>query len=110
MIMRAVMIGDILALARVLRGQTQRDWDVLCHRAFYETHCADKCRKRARRIPLGWGDGSLMAWCFAGRFRRGAADLADWTFCKALAFATEKLLEWRDSQACRAHRSREIEE
>ncbi len=63
--MRPILIGDILACARLLQRQPHALRLKLCAQWLYETHCADKYRKRKGRVHPKWGNGSLMARCTA---------------------------------------------
>ncbi len=59
--MRSVLLGDIVALARVLLVVPQGDRRELAQRTIAEAHIAHRIFKRFKRPHVHWGNGSLMA-------------------------------------------------
>jgi serine O-acetyltransferase len=59
--MRALLVGDILAAARVLVVRNPHEWDSTLHAFLDDAHAAHKFHKRLRKPHPTWGNGSLMA-------------------------------------------------
>ena len=60
--MRSVCHSDLVHLGRMLLAQPPHRRPVICARAFYEAHAADKYRRVYGRAHPGFGDGSLASW------------------------------------------------
>lgn len=69
--MRPVMIGDLLAAARVLRAQPPAARDAVIASLIAEADLADRWRGHTGRAHPRFGNGSLMAAALA---RRPAAE------------------------------------
>ena len=89
------MIGDLLALARLLARRAPGDWGWFADQALSQAHAADKFRKRYGRVHGRWGDGSLLGWCLLRGEDRARVDFSDQMFCRALAQAIAALAQWR---------------
>lgn len=63
--MRPVLIGDVLAAARVLRDLPEEARGVELARLLAEADLADRIRKRTGRAHPRYGNGSLMAAALA---------------------------------------------
>lgn len=59
--MRPVLIGDVLAAARVLFVLGEEDWIVCIDRMIWQAQVADRYRRRLGKPHPAWGNGSLMA-------------------------------------------------
>ena len=95
------MIGDLLALARLLARRAPGDWGWFADQALSQAHAADKFRKRYGRLHGRWGDGSLLGWCLLRGEDRARVDFSDQMFCRALAQAIAALAQWRLSRSRR---------
>jgi hypothetical protein len=96
--MRALQMGDLIAVARVLILRNRDDWAGLAERFLLQAHAAHAFHKRRRRPHPLWGNGSLMARAnmevFAPQPRDGAAD-----FLAALQVSLAVVAEWRAQRA-----------
>lgn len=61
--MRAILHGDVVALARVLLSVRREDRTVLCDRVFDKAHAADKYRKKSGVYHSHLGSGHLASAC-----------------------------------------------
>ncbi len=59
--MRPVLIGDLIACARVLLAQPEAQWTEIIARMIRQAKQAETYRIRYRRAHVKWGDGSLMS-------------------------------------------------
>jgi hypothetical protein len=95
------MIGDVMALARVLALFAKPQHRAICRQALEKTHVADKYRKRLGRLHPRWGDGSLMGFSLRAFPRAGRDDFGDQAYCDAFQTALDALRLWRLEQARR---------
>ena len=81
--MRPVLVGDLIAAARVLRAEPAAARDGCIARLIAEADLADRSRKRLGRPHAVYGNGSLMA---AALRRRPAPEpfLSDLAYLDAL--------------------------
>ena len=88
--MRRVLVGDLLALAAVLRQQPDPD---LAARLLAEAHAAHRYFRRFGRPHPRWGNGSLMGRALP----IGGGLLADWSPAglQAMGMACTALAEWQ---------------
>jgi len=61
--MRAILHGDVVALARVLLCVRREDRAALCDRIFDMAHAADKYRKKSGVYHKHLGSGHLASAC-----------------------------------------------
>ena len=81
--MRPVLIGDIIAAARVLIVVPRDDWDHTVAQLLGQARTADRYRRRFGRAHPAWGNGSVMA--AASTWPRGRERfLSDATYLDAL--------------------------
>jgi serine O-acetyltransferase len=59
--MRPILIGDVIAAARVLLARQEADWPECIARMLKQAVLAERYRDRFGRLHPLWGDGSLMA-------------------------------------------------
>jgi hypothetical protein len=92
--MRAVQMGDLIAVARVLILHDPRQWRALAQMFLQQAHAAHAFHKRKRRPHPVWGNGSLMARAngetFAPQPRDGDAD-----FLGAMQQSLAAIAAWR---------------
>ena len=87
--MRAVLHGDLVALARVLLAAPAQARAGLCRSVIAEARVAAAVVRRLRRPHPRWGDGSVMAACAAHPARREPfASDAEYLDCLGLVIAT----------------------
>lgn len=90
--MRRLLIGDLLAAARVLAPVAPAERAPLMDRLLLQAHAAHLYAKRFGRGHPVWGNGSLMARAL----REPAADLAPARLQLALlALVIDRLQRWR---------------
>ena len=99
--MRAVMIGDLMALARGISGLPAAKRVSECLRAFDCAHVADKYRKRFGRLHPKWGNGSVMGFALLAYGGHRRHDLSDPAYCAAFEIVLKALRLWRLSQSRR---------
>jgi len=90
--MRPVLIGDVIAAARVLLAQSDAQWPDCVDRLIWRAHVADRYRRRLGKPHTNWGNGSLMA--AAAREPQIADEpfLADLRYLRALACVLDRLI------------------
>ncbi|APE43808.1 hypothetical protein BOO69_10580 [Sulfitobacter alexandrii] len=95
--MRAVLLSDVIAAARALRGVPASGRAVVCARMLREAHWADRHTRRLGKVHAAWGNGTLKAAAEAyGPVGAGRFD--DPEFCECLQMVAAALAE-----KCRAH-------
>jgi len=88
--MLTVLIGDVMATARVLRAVDAKAAPQLLDRMLAEAHAAHLYRKRTGRAHPVWGNGSLMAR--AGAFGPGFdLPMSDARHLACMALVIERL-------------------
>jgi serine O-acetyltransferase len=96
--MRALQVGDLIAVARVLILRERHEWRALVQMFLQQAHAAHAFHKRRRRPHPQWGNGSLMARAntevFAPQPRDGDAD-----FLAALQHCLAAIAAWRAHRA-----------
>jgi hypothetical protein len=96
--MRALQMGDLIAVARVLIFRDRVEWAGLVKRFLFDAHVAHAFHKRRLRPHPVWGNGSLMARAnaeiFAPQPRDGDAD-----FLAALQMSISVIADWRAQRA-----------
>ena len=89
--MRPVLIGDVLALARVLFVLGEEEWAVCADRLLWQAHVADRYRKRLGKPHPAWGNGSLMAVTGAEPKADAEPFLSDLRWLRALSCVLDRL-------------------
>jgi len=89
--MRPVLIGDVLAAARVLFVLGEEDWIVCIDRLIWQAQVADRYRRRLGKPHPAWGNGSLMA--VTGTVPKADAEpfLSDPRWLRALCCVLDRL-------------------
>jgi hypothetical protein len=96
--MRALQIGDFIAVARVLILRDRADWAGLVQDFLMQTHAAHAFHKRRRRPHPLWGNGSLMARANAEVFALQPRD-GDADFLAAMQECLAAVAAWRAARA-----------
>jgi serine O-acetyltransferase len=96
--MRALQVGDIIAVARVLILRDRAGWAGSVERFLYEAHVAHSFHKRRRRPHPLWGNGSLMARANTEAFAPQPRD-GDEDFLSALRLCLGVIADWRARRA-----------
>jgi hypothetical protein len=96
--MRALQIGDFIAVARVLVLRDRADWAGVVRGFLVQAHAAHVFHKRLRRPHPHWGNGSLMARANAEAFAPQLRD-GDMDFLAAMQECLAAVAEWRASRA-----------
>ena len=96
--MRALQVGDLIAVARVLILRDQREWRALVQMFLQQAHAAHAFHKRRRRPHPHWGNGSLMARANVEVFAAQPRD-GDATFLAALQVCLSAVVDWRERRA-----------
>lgn len=89
--MRPVLIGDVIAVARVLFVLPDGDWTPCVDRLIWQAKIADRYRRRLGRPHPAWGNGSLLA---AASLEVRAEDepfLSDLRWLRALSCVLDRL-------------------
>jgi hypothetical protein len=96
--MRAVQVGDLIAVARVLVQRDHSSWAGVLDEFLAQAHAAHLYHKRLQRPHPIWGNGSLMARAY-GDF--GASPLPDRHsgFLAALQATLVAIVAWREQRA-----------
>ena len=92
--MRAVLHGDVVALARVLLGVEKARRLRVCIQIFDRAHAADKYRKRFGRYHKCLGAGSLASACW-GMAKVPEPFLSDKDYAHCLRVIYDQVLEGR---------------
>ena len=92
--MRAVQVGDLIAVARVLILHDRGDWAAMAHRFVVQAHAAHAFHKRHYRPHPVWGNGSLMARANAEAFMPQPRD-GDMRFLAAMQAGLAAIADWR---------------
>jgi hypothetical protein len=89
--MRPVLIGDVIAAARVLFVLGEEHWTGCIDRLIWQAQVADRYRRRLGRPHPAWGNGSLMA--VAGAEPKADAEpfLSDPRWLRALSCVLDRL-------------------
>ena len=91
--MRPVVLGDLVALAQVLRGGPPDNWTETLHSMIRRAAIAeDWCLRTSRRHPE-WGCGSLYDVAAPAGCTLSDADTTDPVFLRALAAACHVVAE-----------------
>ncbi len=96
--MRALQIGDLIAVARVLILRERHEWQVLVQMFLQQAHAAHAFHKRRRRPHPQWGNGSLMARANTEVFAPQPRD-GDSCFLAALQTCLAAVALWRECRA-----------
>ncbi len=92
--MRTVMLGDVVALACVLRAMPKCDHASLLASFLDRAHSAHKVHKRLGRPHCDWGNGSLLS--LAERQPQHPAPFCgDVAFMDALRAVIDAILHWK---------------
>jgi serine O-acetyltransferase len=92
--MRAVQVGDLIAVARVLILHEPRQWAGMAQGFLTQAHAAHAFHKRHRRPHPTWGNGSLMARANAEAFVAQPRD-GDARFLAAMQVGLAAIADWR---------------
>lgn len=96
--MRALQMGDLIAVARVLVLRDRAEWVGLVEGFLFDAHVAHAFHKRWQKPHPAWGNGSLMARAnfetFAPQRRDGDAD-----FLAAIQICICVIADWRARRA-----------
>ena len=92
--MRALQMGDLIAVARVLILREHAEWSGLVRRFLQQAHAAHAFHKRHRRPHPQWGNGSLMARANSEVFAPQPRD-GDAKFLAALQLCLASVADWR---------------
>ena len=90
--MRPVLIGDVIAVARVLLTQSDARWPACVDRLLWQADVADRYRRRLGKPHAAWGNGSLMATAAAEPRIADEPFLADIRYLRALACVLDRLI------------------
>jgi serine O-acetyltransferase len=93
--MRALQMGDLIAVARVLILRERHEWRALVQMFLQQAHAAHAFHKRRRRPHPQWGNGSLMARANAEEFAPQPRD-GDADFLAALQLCLLAVADWRE--------------
>ena len=90
--MRPLLIGDLIAVARVLLATEEARWPAVVDRLLREAELADRHRMATGRAHVAFGNGSLMA--ATGQHIRPPEPLAsDRRYLRALACVIDRILK-----------------
>jgi serine O-acetyltransferase len=82
--MRSILIGDAIAMARVLLTRPEEDWPTACSQILHQASVAERYRTRFARPHPRWGDGTIMAAASA-HARAREPFLSDLRYARALS-------------------------
>ncbi len=91
--MRAVLDGDLMALARVVMLWPDARRTDRLQRLLDRVHAADRYCKRFRRAHPCWGNGSILSMALS--LPRAKAGPGDPGYLRALGFVCAGMAEWR---------------
>jgi hypothetical protein len=89
--MRPVLIGDVIAVARVLFVLREADWTSCVDRLISQAKTADRYRRRLGKPHPAWGNGSLMAATAAEPKAEAEPFLSDMLWLRALSCVLDRL-------------------
>jgi hypothetical protein len=89
--MRPVLIGDVIAVARVLFVLGETEWSGCVDRLLWQAMVADRYRKRLGKPHPAWGNGSLMSAAGAEPKVRAEPFLSDLRWLRALSCVLDRL-------------------
>ncbi len=86
-----MLIGDVIAVARVLFVLPERDWTSCVDRLIWQAKVADRYRRRLGRPHPAWGNGSLLAATCAEPKAEAEPFLSDLRWLRALSCVLDRL-------------------
>lgn len=89
--MRPVLVGDVIAVARVLIVLREEDWIGCVDRLLWQAQVADRYRQRLGKLHPAWGNGSLMAAIGAEPKAEAEPFLSDLRWLRALSCVLDRL-------------------
>jgi hypothetical protein len=89
--MRPVLIGDVIAVARVLFVRRDTDWTSCVDRLIWQASIADRYRRRLGKPHPAWGNGSLLAAAGADPKAEAEPFLSDERWLRALSCVLDRL-------------------
>jgi hypothetical protein len=89
--MRPVLIGDVIAVARVVIVLPEEQWNNRVDQLLWRAKVADLYRKRLGKPHPVWGNGSLMAAIGAEPKASAEPFLSDPQWLRALSCVLERL-------------------
>jgi hypothetical protein len=97
--MRQVLIGDVVAAARLLCELPRSDWVEAITNVLNRAHIAHKVMKRTGMQHRAWGNGSMLA--AVDRPAQPEPFLSDPKYLAALHHVFGQIIKWKSEQIAR---------